>query len=336
MVPTRPRGAPMSAADPDPDPPASASPGGLDSVRPVLASEALREELAPIEPLARAARWWCAAIGLGLAGVGLLGPQLLGLHLLGLQAVGPPTSSLSSALRAHVAEIGLGLAAISLGALPLGYVTRARAMVLVSVAVVVAGFFGRSSAIVAHAEPIVASLVHFVAAVALPAALLFRARYPAYAGARGILAVALVLGAPLLGYMALGVGDASPDVQVASSIAVLAMVASVFGFMGSHVRIAGEPLAALIIASLTAESALGSIATASLAPPLAPSQILAIASNGLAHALAAALGTLGVFQLLAARHWEKARAVDVHYVEPSRPSANPSRPSQPESWSMHP
>ncbi len=316
----------MSAADPDSEIQADdSSTDDPPPTGPVLASDALREELAPQEPLGRASRAWCCVIGL---------------TLLAIAGFSPGTAP-------RIACAGVGLATIASGAMPLGYLARAHSMVALALGLGLSAALGLSplpgppgsleagSLAPGSLDPVLLS--RLLATVPLPAALLFRARYRAYAGARRILALGLALEAPFVAAAARrGAGEAV--VQVATGIAALSVLASIFGFMGSHARIAGDHLAALIITSIAAESAVACLAPAQLASLGAAGAPPAIAQIGLgAVALAgvAALGTLGLFQVLAARHWKRARQIDVLSAVPEPPPPPPSRTSHPDSWSTH-
>ena len=93
-------------------------------VKPLLASEALVEDLAPLEPSRHVARFWCAAVGVGFASLGAL--PLLGLRgggtlgavssffLLGAVTVGAALTRVSYRRRA-VAMLALGLLVALLG-----------------------------------------------------------------------------------------------------------------------------------------------------------------------------------------------------------------------------
>jgi hypothetical protein len=281
---------------------------------PVLASEALKDELAPIEPLRSAARVWCgaAAVWFGLMGFApLWHPQ------------GKPAF-----------ELGTAVAALAVCAAPLRYGQRAAGMLVVAVVAGLLGVLGLGPASVTAYAVSEWGLLHLIAAAAVPAALVFRSRYRAYAGARAILAAALALALPLATYSALGIDDAPLGVQITCGVTLLALGASLLGFMGSQTSVGGDYLAALLIVAVTAEiAALGAARLPGLVESGSAAEWVSMLGSAVSFGVAAALGAVGLFQVLAMRNWDRAREVNVHPKMSEPPAGPPSQPSLSDTWS---
>ncbi len=274
--------------------------GSPSTDKPLLASEALMEDLAPREPWRTGARWWSAVAGLVLLGTAV--PTWLA-------AAAPPWVDLAPSL-------GLGGIALLAGLLPLPYVARGIVMLMAAIAV-----FGLAVAAlgpVASLEARVGSwwLAHAAAAVTLPAALLFRERYRALPRARYLLLVAEALTLAFVAHCALSISAGVFTTQVASGVAIGAVVVSYLGFMGSQAPVAGSLLSAFVLVTVTAQLAVvttvgaGGGASLTSAGPL-----VAVA----AFAAATLLGALGSAQLLAAASFRHARSIDFRRVKTERP-----------------
>jgi len=201
--------------------------------------------------------------------------------------------------------------ALALGAalIPFSYDMRATLMVVIAALCGLAGVVGFGPASVLAQGAGEWGLLHLLAATALPAALLFRARYRAYSGARRILAAALVLALPFIAYCALAISREVLAVQIACALAIMAVSSSLVGFMGSETNVGGEYLAALIVLGVSAQ--LGTGALMAVDGSIALLEIVAKLASVVAFMGVAVLGALGVSQLLAGRHWRLAREVDV-------------------------
>ncbi len=276
----------------------------------MLASEALKDELAPVEPLRAQARAWCVAAGAVFAALGFA-PRWT--------PAGKP-----------VVELCAGAAAVAVGLAPMSYRLRAALMVSVAAAVGLLGVLGVGPASAMAYSVGEWGLLHMIAVAALPAALLFRSRYRAYAGARAILAAALALALPLLSYCALAIDGAPLAVQITSALAIVAVGFSLVGFMGSETTVAGDYLAGAIIAAVVAQ--VGAVTVGKL-QPANPQVWISMLASAASFGGAAAVSAIGLFQLLAGRHWERARQVDVHPNMSEPPSAPPSQPSLSDTWS---
>jgi hypothetical protein len=276
----------------------------VDSPRkPLLASEALREELAPATPWSRSARGWAAAAAAICVGAATV--QFL-------------TGEIGASVVVSILVIATLVAA---AVLPLPYPRRALALLVTGVFGTAAGALGAGAAAVPASTP--GALAHAVAATALGGALLFRSRFRAYAPARRFLGLALLAALPLViwcGYLLL---RGSFAVQLAAAVTLIAMTASLLGFMGQETDI-GESIAAVVVGGVVLE--LGSEAVSARWPP----QSWRIGQHlvgPLAFGALAVVAALGLAQWLAHRSWREAR---------ERASQVPPRDSAPnfeDTWS---
>ena len=176
--------------------------------KPLLASEALMEDLAPVEPWSREARWWAAGWGLLFV-------------LLGIAPYLDATVAGGS-----IPSFVLGALALGTAGAPLKYATRAVLLIIIGAACGGLGMAGLGPAAVLERTLGAWAVLHLVTATGLPAALLFRARYRAYFGARYILVAALGATFPFVGYCLLMLGQDDLAVQVASGVALAAIALS--------------------------------------------------------------------------------------------------------------
>src|SRR4051812_10241519 len=138
---------------------------------PVLASDVLREDLAPTEPGRRASRIWDAGVAAAFLGVGLCLRWRLG-----VTGVSPEAAAVCLA-----AAAATGVTAI----VPFPYLWRAVVGALVGLTVVGLGLAGGGPlALLASGNW---AGFRIIASIALPAALLFRAHYRAYERGRILL-----------------------------------------------------------------------------------------------------------------------------------------------------
>jgi hypothetical protein len=272
-------------------PPSSDSP----RAKPLLASEALRDDLAPVDPLARAARIWGTLAGLAFGALAFLPASLAGV----------PGSHAG-----HTSfHLGLAVTTVAVSLLPLRYAWRAAVLVFVAVACGLLGIAGRGPAAALAAITGEWGLLHLLAGTALPAALLFRARYRAFRGARIILLTALVLTLPYAAYAAFAVASGGAiAVQIVSAAAVLVVLLSLLGFMGAETTGGGNAMAILQILAVSAQLLAALVATVDLGrQPLWGAGAL---GSVLAFSAASLLGSLGAFQLLSWQYGPQARSVD--------------------------
>jgi hypothetical protein len=261
----------------------------------LLASEALRDDLAPVDPLAAAVRVWGAAAGLAFVALAFVPASLAGVP-----------GSHAGHTSAHV---GLGVTAIAISALPLRYAWRAAVLLFVAVACGLLGIAGRGPSSALASITGEWGLLHLLAGLGLPAALLFRARYRAFAGARIVLLAALALTLPYAGYAAYAVATGpSLVVQIVSAAAVLVVLLSLLGFMGAETTGGGNAMAILQIVAVTSQLTASMVAHVDLARQ--PLWGLGALGSVAAFSAAIIIGSLGLFQLLAWRFGPQARAVD--------------------------
>jgi hypothetical protein len=267
--------------------------------RPLLASDALMEDLAPLEPSRDVARFWCAAVGVGFVALGAL-------PMMGLRPGGALTAGLS---------FFLGGVTIVAGLTRVSYRHRAVAMLVIGLLVVITGLGGTGpAAFIAHdAQGL--GIARAFAATALPGALLFRARYRAYAGARWLLGGAFVVALPFL--VLLSVLHASREVDVFTAGALVALVVTLVGlvgFMGKETTGAGTYVGLSVLLGLGVELFLLDLSQ----PGRLDSwmSVMTTALSGVAFVAATGLSALGLFQLLASRLSGDARRIDLHAALP--------------------
>lgn len=254
----------------------------------VLASEALKEDIAPLEPGRGAGR-------LGIGGVALA------LLLLGFAmrfGVG------RGALPANASSVTFAAAGatVAVAALPFSYPIRAGAAAALGLALIALGMDRVGPLSLARST---SDAMRFVALIALPGALLFRARYRAYRRARWVLVVALLASLPFALDRARAVADASLPIALRAGAAadVFIILSGLFGFMGEYTTGGSSVWAALVIFVLS-----GNVALRQLEPARFPdSALLSHAAVALAVACAATLVTIGLFHLLSARLARDAR-----------------------------
>ena len=282
--------------------------------KPLLASEALMEDLAPVEPARRDARTWCAACGIAFLVFGTL--PILGL--------------LPGGLGAAVPWLVTGAISLVAGAARVNYRQRAVAMLVLGMLTGVVALQASDGAAL-HADGGPAwGLSRLFAAVSLAAALQFRARYRAYAGARVFLGTALTISVPFVVHIALHLtreGGFGPA-HLGAIIVLLAVTASLTGFMGAETTGAGAYMGPIIVSAFALDLALSGLATVGPSAGLAVLLSLAVGSAGFG--AAAGFTGLGLFQILAWRFSADARRIDLHSPKPERRPANQDPPSD---WS---
>ncbi|KYF69244.1 hypothetical protein [Sorangium cellulosum] len=259
--------------------------------KPLLASEALMEDLAPMRPAQDAARTWCAAVGVGFLLLG--GLSLAGLRPEGVVA-GPPA-------------FVLGIVALFTALTSVSYRQRAVAMVVLGAIATVIGLQSSGTAFGWGAA-------RAGAAIALPAALVFRSRYRAYSGARWLLVAAFLVALPSFGQAVAQLALVDPHLgQLGAVMVILAVLSSLTGFMGSETTGAGTFLAVAVVLAFTADLVVDRLAQLGA---FSPGELVGVLSAGVAFAGTSALTSLGLFQILAWRLAADARRIDLH----SRPS----------------
>ncbi|WP_437331302.1 hypothetical protein [Sorangium sp. So ce394] len=270
--------------------------------KPLLASEALMEDLAPMRPAQDAARVWCAVVGVGFLLFG--GLSVAGLRPDGVVA-GPPA-------------FVLGIVTLFTALTSVSYRQRALAMVVLGTIATVIGLQSSGPAVGWGAA-------RAVAAIALPAALVFRSRYRAYAGARWLLVAAFLVALPAFGHAAAQLTLLDPHLaQLGALMVILAVLSSLTGFMGAETTGAGSSLAVAVVLAFTADLVVGRLAQLSA---FTPRDLVSVLSAGLAFAATSAITSLGLFQILAWRLAADARRIDLHRPENDKDGPDRRPPS---------
>ena len=293
---------PTSSATPDRRPTGGADSPSERLARPVLASEALMEDLAPVEPAGASARIWCALLGAGFFIVGAL--PLLGLRPGGVSAAVPSLVIGAIALVAALARVT--------------YRQRAVAMVVLGLLSGVVDLGGTRAALATGVGGVGWSLSRLVPAIAIAAALIFRSRYRAYAGARVFLGAALLTAVPFAIHTALSFSSGFGPAQIGGVVVLVTIAASLTGFMGSETTGAGPYVAWSIVVAFATELALRALWSPGALRT--PANLVHVGIAATAFAGAAVLAALGLFQIAAWRFAADARRIDLH-----PPASRPDR-----------
>lgn len=262
---------------------------------PLLASEVLREELAPLQPARGSCRLWLLLIALALTALGLA--MRFG--------VGVPAERLQGATIAFSAAGAL----VAVAALPFPYALRAGVAVLVGLVLMVLGLqSGGPLGGLTVDGSLIRGIARLVTLTTLPAALMFRARYTAFKQARIVLAVALGLALPFVVLEVLLLADSgAPLVARAGAALSIAFVAcSLFGFMGQGTTGWGALWAALVLGGIPLEVALRHFTLADAA-----TGHLTYPATAVGLVCAAVAASLGLFQLLATLWAPEARRLSL-------------------------
>jgi hypothetical protein len=266
---------------------------------PVLASDILREEVAPKAPARRAIR-----LALVVAAAAFL--VATGLSM----SAGPMRLPAPWAVEVSVLSAVLALIA---AAVPLPYAARSGLAALAGAVPLVLGAaaIGPLAKLAAEGPMTAFSLVAL--GTVLPGALVFRARYRALGAARSVLAVALVTALPAAALLALRAIDGGGDTvdRALSAVGLASVAASTLGFMGAETSAGCAQWAAVIVGSVAARpTAAAVLATwGGRDGEIAPWMAAAIGEL-----LCASLVAFALFQLLAAALGGQARQVDVHQI----------------------
>jgi hypothetical protein len=273
---------------------------------PVLASEVLREDLAPIEPGRHASRFWDGGLALLYLAVGVC------LRLdLGVARVSPDAGAACLAAAAAVAATAL---------VPFPYLWRAIVGGLIGAFVLALGLFGGGplALLVGPGSTPWVEPFRVMTCVALPAALLFRSHYRAYPRGRVLLAAAFVLSLPFLVHEAIMTTHGPLVARVGAGLALVGPLSGLFAFMSSPTT----SMTALCAQALTALLALELGLREVYATRPAGSGPLAYALTAAAFFASVVPMALGLFQTFAAIYAREARQVDVH--RPSEPQSLPN------------
>ncbi|MCA9645960.1 MAG: hypothetical protein H6718_33500 [Polyangiaceae bacterium] len=260
--------------------------------KPMLASEALREDLAPSEPGKRQFRFWLIGIAFALVGLGFAFRNGIGNPELRWQAA---TVSFSAAG-----------ALIATAVLPFGYGLRAAVSFVIGIGLMAMGLKGSGPLSgIALDGGFLRDLTRLITLTLLPAALLFRAHYRAYRRARYMLATALVLALPFVVTEGLLLFNQSAEwvTRIAAGVNVLIVVCSLFGFTSSATSGGGSWWAMFVLFLVPVEIGLRQFT------PLADAETgyLLYPATALGVQCASMLAALGLFQVVAARFGPHAR-----------------------------
>ncbi len=258
----------------------------------VLASEALREDMAPLEPDRRVGQQVTCGIAVALALLGVVLRQHVERAL-----VGDTAASLTFAAAGASAAIGL---------LPFSYAVRGLAIFSLGTVLMVLGADSAGPlAGLRIGSTTELELTRLVVLATLPGALLFRARYRGYPRARMVLGLALFAATPFAVTRGLVAADSAATLvdRVAAGIDLAVILAGLFGFMGADTTGGGSVWACLVILFLSLDIFLRELGTPTSMGLWAEHAVTAVAA-----ACAATLASVGGYQLLAARlAWDARR-----------------------------
>ncbi len=267
---------------------------------PVLASDLLREEVAPTAPGQTILRVWLGGFSLvfGLAALA----SFLGV---GSAAPGAFGGSLATAIVAAVAAL-----------IPVTYAARASLAVVVGLVPLVMGAGGDGPLSALGFEGTLAAAGGLATVTALPGALLFRARYRAFAAARAIIGVSLAASGLFLVLATAGALDsAAPMIcRIGDGAAAITILTAFFGFMGEETSGGCEGWAALLLVvhalRLASQTFVGGL-DSGLAGRFGRWGFVV---GGVGEFFASTIVAYAIFQLLAAIFAKDARKVDVHRI----------------------
>jgi hypothetical protein len=233
-------------------------------------------------------------LGAGFAVVGAL--PLLGLRAGGISAAVPPLVIGAIALVAALARVT--------------YRQRAVAMVVLGLLSGVVDLGGTRAALATGVGGVGWSLSRLVPAIAIAAALIFRSRYRAYAGARVFLGAALITVVPFAIHVVPSFSSSFGPAEIGGVVALAAVAASLTGFMGSETTGAGPYLAWGVVTAFATELALRALWSPGTLRTTGNIVHVGIAAT--AFAGAAILAALGLFQIAAWRFAADARRINLH------------------------
>ena len=277
---------------------------------PVLASDVLREDLAPIEPGRRASRLWDGGVALLFLAVGVC--LRFGL---GVANISPQAGAICLAAAAATGATGL---------VPFPYLWRAVVGGLAGATVVALGLFG-AGPLALLAQPVsnpLTEIFRVITCVAVPAALLFRSHYRAYERGRLLLAVAFVLAFPFLAASARVAIEGPAMAKLGAGLAVTGALLGLIAFMSAPTTLVSAWCAQVLTAMIAADIGLRQL----YAPRPSGAGDLAYVLTGVAFFASVVPVALGLFQTWAAVYAREARLVDVH--RPSEPDPAPPSVSE--------
>jgi hypothetical protein len=260
---------------------------------PILASDILREEIAPLAPARATLRLLVLPLAVGFA-------VWAALSLFGVTTAAPLEAT--GALIAACA----GLAALLGGP----YAARAGLATLAGLVPLVLGASGQGPLASMALEGSLVTGAGLVLVTVLPASLFFRSQYRAFGAARGLLAVALLLAVPTLYFLSVGAlsVDLPPLTRALDALAATAVLTSLGGFLGPETTGACTAWGILILATFAARTV-----AVVWAAPQSPGPASALAA-GLGVGVSGAVASVGLHQLLAALFARRARKADIHKI----------------------
>jgi hypothetical protein len=269
---------------------------------PILASDILREEVAPRAPGRRRIRVWLGLFALACV------LSASAAHF----GLGPHTPRVFEGCLAAALIASLG------AAIPIPYAARAAVAVAAGLALLGLGAAARGPLAPVGDHGSLSAVASLLFVTALPAALLFRARYRAFKAARTILTFALFASLPALVLAVLGVFDATSPIpeRIADAIVAASILTGLFGYMGEETTGACAQWAATALVVFS-----GRVAIGMLGAPADPHGRWGYAVAAAGALASATLAAYGLFQVLAMVFADRARKVDVHKI-----AGNPSLP----------
>ncbi|HKQ68722.1 MAG TPA: hypothetical protein VJT73_05250 [Polyangiaceae bacterium] len=275
---------------------------------PVLASDVLREDLAPLEPGRRASRLWDGVIALIYVGVAVCLRFDLGMG-------GVSNEAGAVCLAAAAAS---GATAI----VPFSYLWRAAVGAVIGAGVVSLGLLGIGplALLVEPGSPSWLETFRVVTCVTIPAALLFRSHYRAYRKGRVLLALAFAVALPFLVEKSFLLTTGPVMSRVGAGLAAAGALSGLLAFMSAPTTAVTMWCAEALTALVAVDVGLRQFYQA--AP--AGAGPLAYPLVALAFFAAVVPIALGLFQLLAAIYAREARLVDVHRPSQPEPAEEPA------------
>jgi hypothetical protein len=213
--------------------------------RPLLASEVLRDDAAPVHPGRTAVRIWLAVAALVLAGLGWA------FH----RGAGVPGLSTESALQSFAAAGAFSAIAL----LPFPYGVRALLSLLVATVAMLLGLRGAGPlAGLAVDGGLARDITRLVAVVALAGALMFRARYAEFTRSRALLLGAFAIAVPFVIAEGALVGDigVALSLRAWAALNALVVIASLLALLPAAAGIGSDALAALVLVLVPGEIAI--------------------------------------------------------------------------------
>lgn len=287
----------MSTLPTDAVPPApSSAPGPI--APPILASDILRDEVAPVAPAQRLIIAWLILFSLAFGTAAVFAWLGIFAHEL------------------FVPSVVLALVAGSAALLPIPYGTRAVLAAMASLVPLMLGAqgYGPLAAMRARGDWLDAWTI--AALTFLPGVLLFRSRYRAFRTARILLGIALIVSIPAeVDFAVAALNVSLPLVtRISNGVVLVAVLGASFGFMGAETTGLSTLWGALIVTTHAAGIGLRAFGPLVGQPGLFAKDAELFVAGGFGEWIAATLAAHAIFQLLAVVSAKAARKVDVHRI----------------------